>query len=115
MVRFPADRLAGGAVDGGAGDRTGLHAPLGEDLVVHAVADEQVDGGLDGGGHAVALGQGQTVGGDLEGRAAVLEHAVGGGHDVPGHLGVGEADVGPATGDGQIGLALVAEGEDGDL
>ena len=70
----------------GRGDRPGLHAPLGQDLVVDAVGDQQVHGGLHRGGHAVALGEGQAVGGDLEGGAAVLEHPVGGGHDVGGHL-----------------------------
>ena len=125
--RAPADRVIGRAVAVPAGrpqlvaplitergDRPGLHAPLGQDLGVDAVGDEEVDRRLHRGGHAVALGEGQPVGGDLEGGAAVLEHAVGGGHDVAGHLGVGEADVGPAAGDGQVGLALVAEGEDGD-
>src|SRR5450756_514943 len=46
--------LAGGAVDHRAGDCARRDAPLLQDLAVDAVADEEVDGGLHRGGHAVS-------------------------------------------------------------
>src|SRR5579875_1250629 len=101
--------LAGRAVDDRVGDGTLLHPPLVQDLLVLAVGHDGLHGLQQRLGQPAALGHDEAVGSGLEGLAGQLELPMGLVHDPRRHLGVGKADVGPVTGDGQVGLVLVVE------
>src|SRR5208283_5375632 len=98
-----------GSNDRRLGDGAGLHSPLVEDLGVDAVVDEHLDRGKSRYVELRGLREGEAVRGYPERRSIQLELTLSLLDDVARDLGVGEADLGAAARDGEVGLVLGRE------
>ena len=92
-------------------DGAALDPPLGEDGLVLAVVDEHLERGQHRLREPAVLRHGQPVGGVLDRGPDELELAAGLLDLVVGHRRVGEAELGTAAGQGQVGAVLVRERE----